>query len=974
MLLYLQAPLVAVFVNSASMADPAFGAACADYNAVVIRAGLEPMRLLYLDCPWRDGPGAARCLPSIARPHAAAELDFVHDAGERPALLDTVEAVDAWVQLFDGEAAVELGLDIEYCAAQRRGDSPGPVATLQLVSVPRPGSTAAQLRGAVISLTKLGVMPASLIGLLGRAQLGGVGIGRDIDLLVRDRLPSPANPAHRPPNVTELSSLAVDVLRLRANQLSSLEKVAERCCPGRTLNKRLVDVRRFNWEQWPLELDGMRYAINDAYAGALAMRRLLHPDRRAPPPQAQPPQPAVPAASPAPADDVASAQLLDSMDGVLHAELFGDPADTDGEADDASGDPDDEPPPVDYAVHTTVLKRAEELISCWDASGETAPLMLPTFLTLDDRAALHSFCEHRGLAHRTVGDEGARQFIVSRRPGGAGPNADAGEVGVGGDMMAALPFDDGWGTVLCKYDPRHWMGNWFLMSQSKSSTLFKYFCVATSDAIFQVWGGDASTPGSREHVKAHLRKRFKLGDGVDMSDAAAAAAERKRVDGLIARVRRGYWRSRCRFSIPAPRELARRLLSVYYFFREMTDPETGNPFFSPGHEKRCANELAYVARGELSDHPTIPLYLELRRLSSGLVISRCLRTSSGLEGYHQHFYHALSKCALGAGLRWTEAVTNEFDWRWTVRAAREAGLIPSSVRHYNLALLEYLHDVAIKLLGAEAGARVVGGWRRTRLMEAPLVRHGMYYGHEAQKRAALAGEPAPLQGEGGWVAQRLGSPQPLRQRPTAADVDAVLREPADATGQQLSNTAFARGLHMSPPRAERFVTAVTQDEAARRALAEAGYLELQQTLRTRVPPPAVAEAPRPQLGPPADGGDALPGPQPGMALMEVEEAVLEAAEGAGDFDGGDDDGDVGGGGGGGGGGDREETRKKHAHSQKPRNSEGVKMTDDEYREDRKRRDREAKREKRKRAREAQQAGSLGVIARAAAQAVRAVGL
>ena len=62
-------------------------------------------------------------------------------------------------------------------------------------------------------------------------------------------------------------------------------------------------------------------------------------------------------------------------------------------------------------------------------------------------------------------------------------------------------------------------------------------------------------------------------------------------------MRRGYWRSHCRFSIPPPRELARRLLSVYYFFREMDDPETGRPFFSSGHEaRRQAQQSKRVAR------------------------------------------------------------------------------------------------------------------------------------------------------------------------------------------------------------------------------------------------------------------------------------------------------------------------------------------------------------------------------------------
>lgn len=438
------------------------------------------------------------------------------------------------------------------------------------------------------------------------------------------------------------------------------------------------------------------------------------------------------------------------------------------------------------------------------------------------------------------------------------------------------------------------------MAQSKSSTLFKYFCVATSDAVFQVWEGDASVAGTREHCKAHLRKRFKFGEDVDMTDPTAAAAEKKRVDGLIKRVRRGWWRTHCRFSIGAPRELARRLLQVYYFFRELDDPETGRPFLSSGHEAICRRELGYVAQGLLSDHPTIPLYFELRRASTGLVISRCLRTSSGLEGYHQHLENAVSKCAKAAGLRFTAAMTNEFDWRWVVRAVRKAGLIPLWVRHFNLSLIEYLLDTAIKLLGADEGAHIVSGWRRTRLMESPLVRHGMHYGLAAQRRNGQGSSAAPLRGEGGWVAEQLGESQPVRYRTTAADVDALLGAPADATGEQLSELAHDRGLQLTPAAAEKFVETSLADERARVALEEAGYRELQAQLRVHVPPPQVRDAALPQLGQTV-GGDALPGPQPGMQTQELEPAELEPMEEGGGGEegegeeGGDEEGEGGGG-------------------------------------------------------------------------------
>jgi len=219
-------------------------------------------------------------------------------------------------------------------------------------------------------------------------------------------------------------------------------------------------------------------------------------------------------------------------------------------------------------------------------------------------------------------------------------------------------------------------------------------------------------------------------------------------------------------------------------------------------------------------------------------------------------------------------MTNEFDWRWVVRAVRDSGLIPSWVRHYNLSLIEYLHDIAVQLLGADGVSRVVSGWHRTKLMEAPLIKHGMHYGLAAQRREGQGSSASPLSGEGGWVAERMGAVQPLHHRATAADVDALLGAPAGATPAQLSDVAFARGLQLTPAAAERFVETALADEAARVALEEAGYRELQQQSRIRVAPPQVREATMPQRGQTV-GGSALPGPQPGMLQQELQPAQLE---------------------------------------------------------------------------------------------------
>ena len=96
--------------------------------------------------------------------------------------------------------------------------------------------------------------------------------------------------------------------------------------------------------------------------------------------------------------------------------------------------------------------------------------------------------------------------------------------------------------------------------------------------------------GERERVKEHLRILFKQGEGAD---------EKQRVDARIKRVSRRFWKRMCRWEIGAPQELARDLLRVYDFFKNLIDPTTGRSFFGPDHAKRCAHELAYVAAGYL---------------------------------------------------------------------------------------------------------------------------------------------------------------------------------------------------------------------------------------------------------------------------------------------------------------------------------------------------------------------------------------
>ena len=120
---------------------------------------------------------------------------------------------------------------------------------------------------------------------------------------------------------------------------------------------------------------------------------------------------------------------------------------------------------------------------------------------------------------------------------------------------------------------------------------------------------------------------------------------------------------------PPQVQLEKELTVVYELFKGLKDPETQQPFFRAGHARRFETEIGYVREGYLSDHPdfalrgaerftpstraeeTFPRYVPKKKLSTGFIVYRCLRTSSQLEGYHLHLRETRKASALKAGGR-----------------------------------------------------------------------------------------------------------------------------------------------------------------------------------------------------------------------------------------------------------------------------------------------------------------------------------
>ena len=82
-------------------------------------------------------------------------------------------------------------------------------------------------------------------------------------------------------------------------------------------------------------------------------------------------------------------------------------------------------------------------------------------------------------------------------------------------------------------------------------------------------------------------------------------------------------------------------------------------------------------------------------------------------------------------------------------------------------------------------------------------------------------------------------------------------------------------MHLLPTRAEALAESLLSDECARQRLADSGYAELQQRIRTRAPPRP--DATMPQRGR-ILGTAALPGPLPGMAAAARRPEVLSPPE------------------------------------------------------------------------------------------------
>ena len=240
--------------------------------------------------------------------------------------------------------------------------------------------------------------------------------------------------------------------------------------------------------------------------------------------------------------------------------------------------------------------------------------------------------------------------------------------------------------------------------------------------------------------------------------------------------------------------------------------------------------------------------MEVGKGKHGLVKYRCMRTSSALEGYHQHFVAAQDCRAKSVGPRFANASSRQFNFAWNVRgkswfrsisrtsrptrpfyansrphphhlatspAAIKAKQMPE-IDHYMLHLRDMLVDVCRDTPHANTH-EMIKGWRRVdtlrsvtvpRGCEEGLLRASEVFVINQQKEKARS-RPHSKKSAAAWASQSWGH---------AAPVD--LRNRADMQ-QALAN---ANALVLPDPRA------VTQNDMER-VHAQAGLLVMPGTLR-----------------------------------------------------------------------------------------------------------------------------------------------
>ena len=508
------------------------------------------------------------------------------------------------------------------------------------------------------------------------------------------------------------------------------------------------------------------------------------------------------------------------------------------------------------AVEQTIVHRALEMILAFKSSNRRSPLRIPCHnLSKRSRQVIHAFANDHTLSSETEKDADALPLYIVLKcvpssSSGASASASASSSTSASSASSSsssreptsktakqilaetlgLEFDwreriqSNWALTPIDYDSFHWLANFLLMAHGKTTQMFRYFARCVANALFIPLVVDGKTD------KQRWRDMLVGQTGWD--------------DDRVNRLPRKYWhRGRCRFIRPSPSAVVESLITIVNFFSQLTDPESNTSFLSRGWKHKFKVSVSYVLKGWLSDNPDAELYLDTGKKSHGLTIWRVMRSTSQLEGYHQHYRLMISACALTMLPQAFDLLAQHFDFKWSVKAGRKFRIFSNEVnasKHYKLYLLDEQAASVERMDYYKPGERPLA--RHVMVKdELVTVHHGHYYeavhlaGTAAAANLGAAMAKADLSGNE-WVTHLYGDAPSDRKAWTsevsAADVKWLCSQPElwkDA--RAMMKAARSRGIFRDKTAWSAFIEQKLKDDIVWKLLKKEGYLEVHRKLR-----------------------------------------------------------------------------------------------------------------------------------------------
>ena len=143
----------------------------------------------------------------------------------------------------------------------------------------------------------------------------------------------------------------------------------------------------------------------------------------------------------------------------------------------------------------------------------------------------------------------------------------------------------------------------------------------------------------------------------------------------------------------------------------------------------------YVLEGRLSDPIGMNMYRFKRVSSTGLVLYRCVRTSSALEGSFQTYSRCINASSRASGPLPLTIRTFLFDLAWTINAAVEAHLMVDS-GHHQPWLMDSMCSILSGYLREDELPTRYAKWRPIDMSRKPVTFRGYDFGMEAHRAEA----------------------------------------------------------------------------------------------------------------------------------------------------------------------------------------------------------------------------------------------